>query len=998
MRLPPHINESHWQEWVTESGIDPELTKLNLISLKDYEPYDYLLYGLSDSERRNDGRLRDKWLKRYQHIEAGGWWCNSIDILTGEDSQWGCFKPDNPYSYEQSTGFDPDKPPKVKKLKYEHPLLTNTGIFALKVPLSIWQKISARASVPLPSDITVTQEMGAIGFWQWLKANPQIPLLITEGAKKAGALLSAGHAAIALPGIYNGYRQPKDEFGNKIEFSFLIPELKAFAQQGREIIFCFDQDTKQKTIENVRRAIARTGGLLAREGCRVSVITWDYPEKGVDDLIVARGVDCFEQRYKARVPLSKYKSVTNLDLSKYRPLKVNERYLGDNLTPPVKAQIIGLRSPKGTGKTEWLGKIVELANMTGKRALVITHRIQLAKALCSRFGIDHIESVRHSDTRGALGYGLCIDSLHPKSMARFNPSEWEGATVILDEVEQVIWHLLDSATCQSDRVSIIETFQELLKTVVATGGKIYLSDADLTAIALDYVLDLIGLPIKPWVVDNVYQRSQKRHLISNGGNDPTELIANLVEAISNGEKPLIHTTGQKAKSKYGSINLESYLNKQFPHLKVLRIDRESVAQPKHPAYGCMENLNLLLGQYDVVICSPVVETGVSIDIKNHFTSVWAIAYGVQTVEAVCQSVERLREDVPRHIWVKKTAKNNCIGNGSISVKSLLRSQHQLTRANISILHQAGLREDFDDLDVKYSPESLTTWAKRGCLINAGKNDYRDEVIGKLLSEGYELEVLHNDSENALKVKEGLKQTREKNYQHYCASVASAVTPSEEELEELSNKISKTEEERAIERKGNLGRLYGVEVTPLLVERDDNGWYPQLQLHYYLSGGAIYLAEREKRSLTKIKQQGNGKIFKPDLNKKQLSAKVSALELIGIQQFLNPLHEFTKDNLVEWLESVIRFRFELKTIFGVAVNPEKDSAIAVAQRLLKKLGLKLEFKHQIRRDGKPTRVYRGCQLDPDGRDRVFLYWLGKEAVTPLSLEDIYLREGVTAAII
>ena len=125
-----------------------------------------------------------------------------------------------------------------------------------------------------------------------------------------------------------------------------------------------------------------------------------------------------------------------LDLSKYKPLRIDEPKLGnDNLVAPEDAQIIGLRSPKGTGKTHWLSNQVQKAILQGKRAIVITHRIQLAKALCDRFGIDHIEHIKDSETRGFLGYGLCIDSLHPNSQAHFNPEEWEEAVVILDECE-----------------------------------------------------------------------------------------------------------------------------------------------------------------------------------------------------------------------------------------------------------------------------------------------------------------------------------------------------------------------------------------------------------------------------------------------------------------------------------------------------------------------------------------------------------------------------------
>lgn len=993
----------HLQEW-QNSAVNLELTKLNLKSLSEEKPYEELLYGLSDSDRRNDGRIRDRYLKRYAHCERGGWWISGIDILTGEDAEWGQFKPDQPYKYqEKPKGFDPSSKAKNKILKYEAPPKVPTEIFALKVTLPIWEAIALRYDIPLPANIVVTPEGRALGFWSWVIEHPQIPLIITEGAKKAGALLTAGYAAIALPGIYNGFRQEKDDFGNKINLPYLIPQLEAFTQTDREIIFCFDNDIKSKTVKNVRTAIAKTGRLFTKAGCRVSVITWTYAEKGVDDLIFVMGVDCFHTLYNNRLPLSKFNLLALLSLSRYNPLKVNERYLSDNLVPPEDAQIIGLRSPKGTGKTEWLSRQTHKLIRTGKPALVLTHRIQLAKDLCTRFGIDHIEDIGSSETGGILGYGLCIDSLHPNSQAHFNPEDWSGAIVIIDEVEQIIWHMLHSSTCQDNRVAIIENLQQLLKTVIATGGKIYLSDADLSSIAIDYIQKLIDIPVKTWIVENVYNSSKKCKLINYSGNDPGKLIAGLFKGIGRGEKALVHTAGQKASSKYGTINLESDLKKKFPDRRILRIDSQSVAEPGHPAYGCMENLDSILSTYDIVICSPVIETGVSIDIKNHFDAVWCIAYGVQTVDAVCQTVERLREGVPRHIWMKKNAKNMRIGNGSTSIKALLRSQHQITKSNITLLQQAGINE-FDDLEVDYSPESLNTWAKRACIVNIGKNNYREEITTKLLSEGYELDSPNEDDlEEADLIRESLTETRDKNYHAYCQEIPKVKAPTKSELEKLSNKKAKTTGERYQERKGNLIKRYGTEVTPELVEKDDKGWYPKLQLQYYMTLGNNYLAQRDRRTLSQIQKQGKGKAFKPDINKRQLSSKVKALKVIGMEQFLDSNTEFTKDSLDNWFkEKILPFRSNIKTILGISINPEKDSAIAVAQRILKqKLGLQLDLKHQVRRNGKRVRVYGGCNLNLDHRSIVFDNWLerdkslvSEQGVTPFP-NNIITTEGVTA---
>ena len=971
------ILKTHSTEW-SNSAVNSDLTKLNVISLAGLEPMERLLYGLPDSERRNDGRIRDKWLRRYAHTELGGWWCSGVDVLSGEPSLWGQFKPDLPYQYQDpSKGFNPSSSAKNKIVKYEPPKNVPTEIFALQVPLALWQALANRYDVPLPENIVVTSEGRALGFWTWVIANPQIPLLITEGAKKAGALLTAAYVAIALPGIYNGYRQPKERWGRKIDQPALIPQLQAFAQPDREIIFCFDRDTQPKTLKHVRMAIAKTGRLFALKGVKVSVVTWEHPEKGVDDLIAARGTDCFDQLYQARIPLTKFKLSALLELSKYQPLRINQRYLSDSLVTPPDAQVIGLKSPKGTGKTEWLARGVQQFIRQGRPVLVITHRIQLAKALCARFGLDHIEEVRNSVTKGVLGYGLCIDSLHSNSQAYFNPEDWSEAVVILDEAEQVIWHLLDSQTCQDYRVAIIENFQRLLNVVIGTGGQIYLSDADLSTLALDYVSQLIDVPAKTWVVENVYRDHRKRQLISYSGGDPRELISALIKAIERGNRVLIHTTGQKAKSKWGSINLESLLQKKFPHRRILRIDRDSVSDPKHPAYGCMANLDRVLSLYDIAIASPVIETGVSIDLKNHFNSVWALAQGIQTVDAVCQTVARSRDNIPRHIWVKTTAKGNRIGNGSTSVKSLLVSQHQLTKANILLLQQASIA-DFDDLEINFSPESLLTWAQRACVVNAGKNNYRESIISKLLEEGYELHHPQaEDVENALIIKQQVKQTCQENYQQYCRAVSEAKTPTEKELEALGHQRAKTEAERLMERKGHLTRRYGLQVTPELVEKDERGWYPQLQLHYYLTVGHQYLAQRDQHSLARIKEQGHNKAFKPDINKRQLSAQVKALQVLNLQQFFDPQAEFTKSSLQGWLDLVIELRFELKTILGVTINPERDSAIAVAQRILKKLGLKLEFKYWRGTRKTKHRVYRGCDVFLDCRSRVWDYWLSQE---------------------
>lgn len=993
------ILSKHREEW-EKSNVDEKIINYNVLSLSGIDIYDYIFINHNLKIRRNDGRLRDSFLKRYQHCELGGWWCRGIDVLTGETSKWGQYKPDFPredFDNLENIG-------KKKIIKYESPKDVPTEIYALSIPLHIWINIASRYNIPLPNNILTTDNEKPIGFWDWVIKNPQIPILITEGAKKAGVLLSNNYAAIALPGIFNGYRQKRDIYGNKIGVSQLIPQLKIFAQENREIIFCYDNDIKPQTKANIRIATVKTGKLFSLEKSQVSIVEWDQPHKGVDDLIATEGIESFNAAFKKRKSLDRYNIDFHLDYSQFNPIQINHRYIPSNLIPPQSAQLIGIKSNKGTGKTEWLSNIIKELIRDGKPVLLITHRIQLTKSLCRRFGIEHIEEIKTSSIGGVLGYGLCVDSLHEKSQAKFNPQDWNEATIILDECEQTIWHMLNSSTCQDNRISIINNFQKLLNIVVQSGGKIFVSDADLSGICLNYISKLLGNFVNTWVIENTYRPSIKRKAYNYSGKDPIELITCLIKSISKGEKVLIHTTGQKAKSKWGAINLESYLKCLFSHLKILRIDRDSVSEPGHEAFRCVDNINDVVQQYDIVICSPIIETGVSIDLKNHFNSVWIIAQGIQTVDAVSQTVERLRDDVPRHIWAKTTAKANRLGNGAISVKGLLASQNALARSNILLLQQAGV-DDLIDIDINFSPQSFLTWAKRACIINAGKNNYRKEIIDKLAFEGYTIiDVEKEKTENLTLINDQLELTRQFNYQKYCEGVALAKLPTKAELNQLIRKRTKTEEERLMEQKGKLTILYGMEVTPEIVTKNDNDWYPKLQLHYYLSIGRQYLIEKDKRSLDQLVNISSRTIsseckktadiniaseqsllpymslksaFKPDINKKQLLTKIKTLEFIGIQQFFNSCSEFTKDSLKQWYEEISLFRYDIKTILGVSINPHKDSPISVAQRILKIIGLKLEFKHQVRIKGKPTRIYKGCNGNPDGRSQVFSNWVDRD---------------------
>ena len=409
-----------------------------------------------------------------------------------------------------------------------------------------------------------------------------------------------------------------------------------------------------------------------------------------------------------------------------------------------------------------------------------------------------------------------------------------------------------------------------------------------------------------------------------------------------------------------------------------------MAEPNHPACGCIGQLNEVLPRYDIVIASPTIETGVSIDVK-HFDSVWGIATGVQTVDAVCQTLERVRDDVPRYLWAKKVSSTRVAGGGT-NPYAIINAQKRLAKAHINLLTRAGF-SDWQDFDTDGHDHHLKGWAKRAAVVNAGFWKYSESIVNKLASEGYEIITVTKtvaDVENAPilagEVSQELKQIRDENHKAECEAIADAPEISKSELEELENKRAKTQDERRKERKAKVQLRYCTDdVTSELVDKDDQGWFPQLRLHYYLTLGRDYLHDQDNDRLNSLVGETKS-VFTPDLNKSQIGFKVKALEFIGINQFLDSTNEFTSDSLQEWFDKISQPqpRSQIREILGISINPDKESPIAIASKLLKLLDLKLEcIGQETGDDGKRRRVYRGASPPNDGRLGIFTRWLERD---------------------
>lgn len=1001
----PAIPDTVLDEWIESSGIHPDIARINLRYFSGQTAIDEVLY--SKEVRAQDGTVQEYWQNRYQHLSQGGWGCGSTP-----QSQWLCIKPNSPR-------FDKDR---NRPIKYEHPPKEPTELFRLGVSRQIWQKVCDRYGLDLPEVLHESKNGELTLFWNWVRDTPEIAIVLTEGCKKAASLLSQGIVAIAAPGCWGLVRTPKDEKGKKCGVTGLHRQLSPFIREGRSFLIAFDQDLKQKTIRDVNIAIEATAKVLAKELKRsgnfkseqIKVLQWNADYKGIDDLKVDAGEDAVEDAVNLALPFFEWE-VKQLYRLTY-PINYSfESEKFHNLEIPT-TPIIGIKGAKSLGKTWLLEQWCKRWLAEGKKVLIPSHRRNLAKHLAKRLSQDnpkkifYVEEVEN-ETGDVVGLALCMDSLHKYSKAKFNPSDWSGCIVIIDEAEQVIWHTLDADTeVKKRRVLVLENLRAVCQISVANGGQIILSDADLCDLSIDFVKGLLGFDAEIYLLENT-QKPPAWDIFNYPGSDPRYLMAELEQQIAEDNRVLIHTSAQKIQSKWGTQELEIRLKSKFPDKRILRIDGESIGDTSHAAFGAIDKLNALISLYDIVITSPVIETGVSIE-EGDFDSVFQISNGVQTCDSSRQTIARYRKPVPRYTWFAK-AGLGWIGNRSTNWRELKRGLNKGTKENIQYLQKADNDALTDEVDIDFLPCCLDTWAKKAALNNAGMWAYRETILNGLVEEGHNIINVEIGSELQAEgdtLKGELKTQTDAEYKAYCEKVSAAIDIDETEYQRIKDASSKIEDERLAAQKYYLNKQYKIDVTPDLVEKDDDGWYGKLLLHYFLSVGNAHLYERDKAIADAQITSGEGAIYQRDFNKRLINRKVRLYEKLGIPKLLDE-EEISVANPVvqEIAANCAAAVYDVKSILNKTLK-DLDKPTSVAAQMLSLIGYELPFLYKKGSRGNQTRIYGkpspGFLKDPisgkiikdkngkaipisDNRELVFERWLelDKERRTKKELQKL-----------
>ena len=851
-RLDPH----HQAEWVDGSAIAPGIADLALESISGFADVVGFLNPKGLGKQRHYGYATAQIKnarKHYAEPIKGGWLASGHDPLADGALVPVTFKPDHPRLSRDG-----------KAIKYERPLGSAPRPYFPPLDAGSYERIAARAGVSAPAFCS------SWSAWQWLLAQPAVELCLDEGEKKAAAACSAGWLTIGLAGIWNGAPRPKDANGEAFGSHTLIAELqwlRGIRASGSPLTIAFDASDKARgriAIRNARRVLGR---LLAADGHQVQIreiALLDGADflKGTDDVLVAGGAEAL-----AALPVEAFdawlKATSEVAIGDHllHPFSVNTRkhqqithhFRATDL--PKTAPLVALIGGMGSNKT---GAVAELSRAC--KLVSITHRRSLADNQGQRFGLtvkregQLLHGFEQSGVGSAVadaltdqdGLIVCADSSYIGGSGELKPEQCRGAVLFIDEADAMLRHCLMAATAiKAKRCEVLRNLMDC----IAAADQVLLAGAHIDETTLRAFEAMRG--VSAVLIESTLQPAAGREVTLHRRE---ERLLQEVRNLATHQQPFVFHTGSKqVKSRFAPAALARFIRKWWPDARILELTSSTIRDPNHPASTAINDPQRLLA-FDVVLASPVLETGFSIeDPDQHFRAVLGHTSGHTLPHAFVQSLGRLRSDVPRHIWCGHSGSR--IGNGAPCAGEVERLQlEHAQRITVLHLHEADA--------ASASSQFVQWWSELAAHQNWCGMHYRHAVTTLLEKEGYQVERL-DELDAGKELLEVLIDERDAVIAEDTAAVAAAPAANAEQIAELEQRQRLTQEQRRMLERARISRDLGIaDPTAQQVEASRDNACNRLLRHLLLVDRE---AREQWRSATLQGLSASERSFAPDLS-------------------------------------------------------------------------------------------------------------------------------------
>jgi ribonuclease HI len=874
---PDGLLAEHRSEWLG-SAVAPELIAANVVSLAGADVLEALagdrieaLYKRSTHYVPTGNNGQGGMARLLRPLEpiaaAGGWWVDGLDPLADWATMaWGQFKAAQPrWNHERN-----------RAIKYEAPVGQRTRSAWLRVPAAVAQLVADRFGLPLPAAVAADHNGKAGAFWRWVATEPRLPLLLTEGAKKAGALLSAGVPAVALPGIWNG--APRDPATDR---AALLPDLAAVPWAKRQALVLFDWSDSGRGRRDVARAARRLGHHLRRAGAAdVLVGICPGPHKGADDHLAAGGT--WEQLAAALQPLQ---AEPALHRTRAADQIAPAGYLADgvNLQQLADQRLLAIAAPMGAGKTLLARELMAPHLADGVPIVAPTHRTSLGEASAAAVGLPW--AAAPDDVERLQGLGLCWDSLRPTSGLRINAADWAGSVLLLDEVAQGIEHLLfgTGTAVAQHRSETLDTTAALLRTCRAAVAM----DAQLSEPVLQLLETLTGSSAH--LLRSAHRPMTGRPVLVPQGLTARTAAeqgrAHVLRLAKAGARVLVITTAQQAGVKGSAQNLARLVKKHRPTARVLMID--STTPEAAAALGGAPNETA--AAHDWIIASPAITSGLSIDQHGLFDEVLVIGAGGRlTCEHIAQAAARVRDPrCPVTIYAPEMAPQLRIGSGDTSPADLLK---HLAATEAQLLAALVGAAGWQPSATNESPW-LRCWLEMAAHRNRQSHAYSATIAALLEGEGWTVTTTAPAAEDVVLVAEAsadLGDIAKAAQAAEDAAVIAAAPITAAAAADLADKRRRTPAEQAQLQRHRIAARWGLgaaDPSPELLAADRERLSQRLRFAWILQDVDFrqLAAAHDQRRAQQLTT--GGKAWAPDLSRELLGHKIAAADALGLPKWL-----------------------------------------------------------------------------------------------------------------
>ncbi|MGG6298127.1 DUF3854 domain-containing protein [Leptolyngbya sp. AN02str] len=832
---------------------------------------------------------------------------------------------------------------KTSSPKYETVLGSGSRAYQPPVDEATRRKIGERLGVEVPSE-------GSL--WAWVEANPRVPIRVTEGGKKALALLSMGYVAIALTGVdggclvnerigYETVRRARPE---------LIEDLKSFLQPGRPITLAFDQDSKPETRQKVNKSLSRFGGLLSTAGADVAIAEWEPQQgKGIDDLIVNAGAEAAEKAIAEAVPFQQWATIRRLGnrVRRAPDLNIGDREFDEVAAELPSSGIVAFYGGKGTKKSTAIRVMLQGLSWLSSTPLQSLARDQ-ATAWSGAFANDNDAYGDRFIVKGAIvdGGSACFPSLlKVRGIA--------ADVFVLDETTAGLHFLLGSKLCNKDGVRPLLLSE--LERRIRTAKLVILADADLTEEAIAYVEKIRGE--RAYLVQSERKPLQwKANVLDCGRKEAIAAFVERVKSLEPGKIVYLNCDERKQIE-----NIAALL--ELEGVQALTISQKTSGGEVERSFLASKggDLPALVAQgVQVILTSPSVQQGFSIERNTELIdSVWGI-YAGSTISAngIAQALDRVRSPIERFIYLPKRGRGYSRISRATTVSGFIRDLKAKSTANARLVtHSLKPETAVTVHNLDWQGENIKLLASFEVECNRGMASLRDTVLALLRHEGKAIATFkpNLDEDEVKEISQALALERVKAKEARTLAIISAASITPEEATALESKATRqplTESELTQLERFYLAQFYRVEdVDRALVEFDRDGRTRQaVKRLEFLRDEAIAI----KRTAQSIERNSSTpQDWTPEALQRWLLGNSGAIELIdGV--WGNQIVELSDDIVSPIAQILKKYPREFALAFNFS-NVNKVGDRQAVFTLLDWFGIR-RTSRKARRDGKVLTLY------------------------------------------